>query len=228
MLAKALNLNLNLKKISTKEGEHLTPEFLKINPQHTIPTLVDEGFALWESRAILQYMVENYAIKDVFYSKDAHTRATVNRLLYFDMGSLYKSFSGKSSIKIFKEIMNESIFSIKSEYIYPICKTNEAGDPEKLKKIHETLAILDIFLGTFKYAASDDITIADFALVATISTFEACGFDFKKFPNIDRWYELCKTTLPGIEANQEGVEIMKNIVVSFKDKLAFNWNPKFW
>lgn len=83
-----------MKKISTREGEHLKPEFLKINPQHTIPTLVDEGFALWESRAILQYMVENYAIKDLFYPKDMQKRATVNRLLYFDMGSLYKSFGG--------------------------------------------------------------------------------------------------------------------------------------
>lgn len=41
MFAKALNVQLNLKKLSLPDLEHMTPEFLKLNPQHTIPTLVD-------------------------------------------------------------------------------------------------------------------------------------------------------------------------------------------
>ncbi|KAH8235323.1 hypothetical protein KR032_004131, partial [Drosophila birchii] len=44
MVAKALGLELNKKTISTLKGEQLSPEFIKINPQHTIPTLVDNGF----------------------------------------------------------------------------------------------------------------------------------------------------------------------------------------
>jgi len=51
MTAKAVGVDLNLKLTNLMAGEHLTPEFIKMNPQHTIPTLNDDGFALWESRA---------------------------------------------------------------------------------------------------------------------------------------------------------------------------------
>lgn len=48
LVAKALGLELNLKPTNLMEGEHLKPEFIKMNPQHTIPTINDDGFALWE------------------------------------------------------------------------------------------------------------------------------------------------------------------------------------
>jgi glutathione S-transferase len=68
--------------------------FFQINPQHTIPTLDDNGFALWESRAILSYLVEKYGKDDSLYPKDVKARAVVNQRLYFDLGTLYQRFAG--------------------------------------------------------------------------------------------------------------------------------------
>ena len=48
LTAKALGLEMNLKRLELMKGEHLKPEFLKINPQHTIPTIIDNGFCMWE------------------------------------------------------------------------------------------------------------------------------------------------------------------------------------
>lgn len=48
LTAKALGLELNLKFTDVPKGETRTPEYLKMNPQHTIPTINDNGFCLWE------------------------------------------------------------------------------------------------------------------------------------------------------------------------------------
>ena len=48
MVAKALGVELNLKKIDLFKREQLKPEFLALNPEHTVPTLVDGDFVLWE------------------------------------------------------------------------------------------------------------------------------------------------------------------------------------
>lgn len=189
MLAKALNVRLNLKPLDLMhKKEHLTPEFLKINPQHTIPTLVDNEFALWESRAILGYLVEKYGKNDSLYPKDPKKRAVVNQRLYFDMGTLYQRFA---------------------DYYYPQMMAKLPADPEKLKKAEEAVELLDGFLANSTYAAGDKITIADYSLIASFSTFDVAGYDYSRFENVSRWYELCKTTLPGIEVNNDGLEIMK-------------------
>ena len=48
MVAKALGIELNLKVVDLQKGEQLKPEFVALNPQHTVPTLVDGDFVLWE------------------------------------------------------------------------------------------------------------------------------------------------------------------------------------
>lgn len=191
MVAKALGVALNLKELNLREKkEHLTPEFLKLNPQHTIPTLVDNDFAIWESRAILGYLVEKYGKNDSLYPKDPKARAVVNQRLYFDMGTLYQRFY---------------------EFFVPQFMHGQPADPEKLKKVHEALVFLDGFLATTKYVAADKPTIADYALIASITTLEVAQIDFSAYPNITRWSELCKSSLPGIEANEAGLTAMKQM-----------------
>lgn len=65
---------------------------LQLNPQHTIPTIDDNGFSLWESRAIMTYFVNQYGKDDTLYPKDPKKRALVDQRLYFDIGTLYARF----------------------------------------------------------------------------------------------------------------------------------------
>uniref|UniRef100_T1GRU6 GST N-terminal domain-containing protein n=1 Tax=Megaselia scalaris TaxID=36166 RepID=T1GRU6_MEGSC len=79
MTAKAVGVELNLKRLDLSSGEQMKPEFLKINPQHTIPTLVDKDFVLWESRAILGYLADQYGKDESLYPKDPKRRALINQ-----------------------------------------------------------------------------------------------------------------------------------------------------
>jgi len=173
MVAKHLNIDLNLKKLDMKNGEHLKPEFLKLNPAHCVPTIVDNGFALWESRAIMQYLCNKYAPNSDLYPKDPKDKANVDRMLNFDM-TLYKSISNALFTKIFRGI-----------------EPTEAD----LTALKNNLKLLDTLIGGNRYVASNKLTIADLALVITVGTLVDFDYDFREYSNVKQWFDRLKNDL---------------------------------
>lgn len=95
LLIKHLDLkNVVLRPVEMFKGEHLTPEFLEMNPGHTIPFLKDGDFILSESRAILQYLVEAYAPESNVLGRFAKKRAKIQQMLNLDMGTLFPRLAG--------------------------------------------------------------------------------------------------------------------------------------
>ncbi|KAH8235324.1 hypothetical protein KR032_004310, partial [Drosophila birchii] len=188
MVAKAVGVELNKKLLNTMEGEQLKPEFVKLNPQHTIPTLVDNGFSIWESRAIAVYLVEKYGKDDSLFPKDPKKQAVVNQRLYFDMGTLNDAFA---------------------KYYYPLFRTGQPGSDEDFKKIETAFGFLNTFLEGQDYVAGDTLTVADIAILALVSTFDIIEFDFSKYTNVVRWYANAKKVTPGWDENWEGLQQMK-------------------
>lgn len=157
---------------------------MQLNPQHTVPTIDDNGFVLWESHAIIIYLVEKYGKTDSLYPKDAQKRALVNQRLYFDIGTIYQRFA---------------------DYYYPQLFAKQPANPENFKKIEDAFGFFNTFLEGQTYAAGDNLTIADIALIATISSYEVAAFDFSKYANVARWYAKCKATTPGYDINEAGL-----------------------
>ncbi|XP_075975919.1 glutathione S-transferase 1-1-like [Anticarsia gemmatalis] len=198
LTAKALNLNLNLKLVDLHHGDHLKPEYIKLNPQHTVPTLVDDGLSIWESRAIMTYLVNKYGKGSGLYPEEPKARALIDQRLYFDIGTLYARFA---------------------DYFYPQVFGGAPADADKKAKIEDALQLLNTFLDGQKYVAGPNLTVADLTIIASVSSFEASDIDFKKFPNIKRWYETVKSTAPGYqEANEKGLDAFKGLVNSMLKK----------
>jgi glutathione S-transferase len=94
----------------------------------------------------------------------------------------------------------------------------EPADPEKFKKMEEAVQWLDGFLADSEFAAGNEVSIADYTLYSSFSTFDVVGYDFSKFENVSRWYRNCEKNLPGAEENNEGIEVMKKMMEQMKIK----------
>jgi glutathione S-transferase len=83
-------LPYELRVLSFSAGDTRKPEFVALNPRHRVPTLVDGGFVMYESNAIVEYLDEAYpATGAPLFPGDVRTRALVRRLVlevdnYFD------------------------------------------------------------------------------------------------------------------------------------------------
>lgn len=69
------------KVMSFSAGDLTKPDFLAINPRHKVPAIVDDGFALYESQAILEYLDERYPAPPRLLSGDLRRRAVIRRII---------------------------------------------------------------------------------------------------------------------------------------------------
>ncbi|CAG4987629.1 unnamed protein product [Parnassius apollo] len=181
MLFVALGIESKIKYhyVDVLANDHLKPEYSKINPQHAIPTIVDDGFILWESHAVSKYLIDKYCKGNSLYPEDVKARAIVNMRLDFDLGTLYPR-------------LNEFL----SAHFLEGKPLEESG----VKKIQEALGFIDTFLADTKYVAGSELTLADYGLGLTTSCIEAANISLKEYPNVVRWLALFKSTAPQYEA----------------------------
>jgi len=189
MTCECLGVAYNFKKVDLMTGEHMTPEFLKINPMHNIPTMVDGDVSSNESRAIATYLVSKYGKDDKLYPKDVETRLRVDQRLYFDMGAFYKAFG-------------DMVYPV----MFPAGGAKLPGEKEQ-NRLKEVLGWLNGWVADGKYAAgTDHMTLADISLLSTFATLKAAKpVDLAPYENLDGWVGRCTPQIPNYEkANGEG------------------------
>jgi glutathione S-transferase len=69
-----------LKTLSYDAGDFKRPDFVTLNPRHRVPVIVDDGFTLYESAAIVEYLEERWPQERLF-SADLRRRAVQRRMV---------------------------------------------------------------------------------------------------------------------------------------------------
>lgn len=159
--------------VDLAKGEHMGPDYLAINPNHQVPSLVDEDVSLYESHAIMRYLCDKHDLSS-WYPKDAVKRAQVDQWLDWcqcQFGPMVK------------------------DIVFNMLFAEQAGLPvdtiaiERGQKTLESLAlILEDKLTQQDYLAADHATIADLALASNIFHL-GLAQQAPQSHNIKAWYD---------------------------------------
>ena len=68
-------------------GRNNEPEYLALNPNALVPTVIEDGFVLWESNAIVRYLCAKHA-KGTLYPSDAKMNADADRWMDWQQTTL--------------------------------------------------------------------------------------------------------------------------------------------
>ena len=158
--------------VALEKGEHKTPQFLALNPNAQVPVIVDhEGpggkpITLSQSTAILIYCAEK---SGKLMPKDAAGRAAMWQAM----------MSGSTDITP----MIGSIFAVQRS------KEPHAPTAAMFKdRFRQYLKVWEAALGTQKYAAGAEMTIADVSLYAGwVRTKGALPDLCEGLPSLERW-----------------------------------------
>jgi GST-like protein len=83
-----LGLPYEVHPVNLGKNEQMTPEFLKLNPNHKIPVLDDDGQVIWESGAIVLHLGEKHDPKGIILPKDGRKRMAAIQYAFFQAGGV--------------------------------------------------------------------------------------------------------------------------------------------
>jgi glutathione S-transferase len=188
ILLEELGLPYKVTRIELSKNTQKEPWFLEINPNGRIPALTDtftdgKEIKLFESGAIMQYLVERYD-KDHKVSYPYGTREywEVNAWLFWQMGGL-GPMQGQSNH--FTRYAPEKI---------------EYGVNRYQNETRRLYGVMDTALAKSSsgYLVGDRATIADFACWGWVASHHWAGVDLDEFPHLEKWLEKLLAR-PGLE-----------------------------
>ena len=174
LAALQLKAPVELVFVDLAKGEQREPEYLKLNPNHRVPVLEDDGFHLWESRAIMQYLADKTPGQTV-YPAEARARADVNRWLFW----CGQHFAPAIGIYFWENLVKPMI-------------GRGAPDPAELKRaeplFNEFAAVLDQHLVDRKWICGNNLTLADLSMAAVWACAAPGKAPVAWYANIQKWF----------------------------------------
>jgi glutathione S-transferase len=202
LFASNQGIDLDYKVVDLFTGEHLKPEFAKINPNCLVPVLEDGDFRLTESSAILKYLADK--VGSPAYPKDLKARARVNELMDWFNSNFYKDFG--------YGLIYSQLFP---HHKRPSDEIQSGTVAWGKQKSQNWLKILDEhLLGPKKaYLCGDQITLADYVGVEMVALGDLIRCNYSAYPNVQRWLRNMK----GLKSWAKVHEASDGFAASIKD-----------
>jgi len=173
IMLEELGLPYRVHAINIGKDDQFKPEYIKINPNSKIPSIVDpdgpdgKPIAMMESGAILVYLADK---SGKFLAKNGRARYDALQWLMFQMGGVGPMF-GQT---------HHFLRAAKEQVPYAIERYG--------KETRRLYGVLNDHLKDHAYLAGE-YSIADIATYPWVSRHEWHKVDLNDFPNVKRWFD---------------------------------------
>jgi glutathione S-transferase len=176
VLATAHYLGLPFERVLVDlfKGGQKSPAFSAMNPNQKMPVLEDDGFILWESNAITQYLASKKP-ESGLWPTEPRRQANVSRWQFWQTAH----WGPTCGTYVFERVVKK------------LANLGPANEPEVTKAepdFHKYAQVLNRQLGERKWLAGDMLTVADISVGSWMVYAGQAGFPLDEYPAITRWY----------------------------------------
>jgi len=157
-----------------QHGRTKDAEYLAMNPNGRVPTLVDGDFSLWESNSILRYLSLEYGGDTSLYPSAPKTRASIDRWLDWTLSTL-----GPTERTVFVALVRTAPDQRDLAAVYA-----------DLRAVAVHWSTLDKYLKGKRWVEGSDFSLGDLVLGTFARRwFGLEGIERPPLPSLEKWYE---------------------------------------
>ena len=171
--AKHLQSPIEYAYVNLAHGEHKSQEYLALNPNGKVPTLVDGGRTLWESAAIMCHLAAR-SDSDLWPQDGRQTE--VIRWLSWDLAHFYRS----GGVLYFEYVIKPR---------FGLGNVDPSATKQATEEWRRLAGTLDDHLHDRRWLVGNGLTVADFAVAAMLPYAESARIPLGEFPAVQRWHE---------------------------------------
>ncbi|KAF7972954.1 hypothetical protein HWV62_34235 [Athelia sp. TMB] len=189
------NVPFEMHPIDFSKGEHKSPEYKAKQPFGQVPYLDDDGFIVYESRAIGRYIAAKYASQGtplVPASSDLKATALFEQAASVEQANFDPPASGIAAERVFKKFHGQ--------------ETDEARVAEYKTKLEGKLDAYEAILSKQAYAAGSEVSLVDlFHLPYGTMTKALEPEVYASRPHVAKWFESLESR-PSWQAVKDGIK----------------------
>ncbi|GFE72326.1 glutathione S-transferase family protein [Chroococcus sp. FPU101] len=153
----------------TLDGDQFETDFTAVNPLQRIPVIVDNGFRIIESLAILDYLEAKYPTRSLMPSQPEDV-AKVRIVEMVAVNELQPATVPLTRSLVGLDIDDQKLDAAK-------------------KRIISVMLFYEDLLGTHSYFIGEEITLADIVAGTIVPSLPMFGFSFDLYPRLKAWSE---------------------------------------
>ena len=160
-------------------GGNDKPDYLALNPNGVVPTIIDDGYVLWESNSIVRYLAGVHG-GGTLWPTDPQVRGDAERWMDWQLTTL-----SPAMVTVFRGLVRT-----------PEDKRDHAAIAAARDRLSAALAMVDKALEGKAYLTGAEFTMGD--IPVGIGTYRWFNLPIERedYPNLERWYDSL-TRRPG-------------------------------